>query len=100
LDGFTPGVALMAIGAYGSVSALYGERDASTMPKVVWLSKASFCIYLVHHFFVMLLRTYLYSAYKYLCILVIPAQAAVVFGLSIVCYLILRKIPWVKDHLI
>lgn len=100
LDGFTPGVALMAIGAYGCVSALFGERDAASMPKIVWLSKASFCVYLVHHFFVMLLRTYLYTAYQHLCILVIPAQAAVVFGLSILTYLLLRKIPWVKDHLI
>lgn len=100
LDGFTPGVALMAIGVYGSVSARFGERAPESMPKVLWLSKASFCVYLVHHFFVMLLRTYLYSAYKYLCILVIPAQAAVVFGLSLLTYLVLKRIPWVNKHLI
>lgn len=100
LDGFTPGVALMAIGVYGGVSALFEGRDAASMPKVVKLSKASFCIYLVHHFYVMLLRTYLYTAYKVFCLLVIPAQAALVFGLSFLTYLLLRRIPWVKDHLI
>lgn len=100
LDGFSPGVALMAIGLYGGVTALYGDRDVSTMPKVLWFSKASFCIYLVHHFFVMLLLTYLYFAYKYFCLVVIPLQAAVVLGLSLVAYLILKRIPWVKDHLI
>ena len=100
LGGFTPGVALMAIGLYGSVTALFGGRDAGTMPKVVWFSKASFCIYLVHHFFVMLLLTYFYFAYKYCCLLVIPLEAAVVLGLSLLTYLLLRKIPWVKDHLI
>lgn len=100
LDGFTPGVALMAIGVYGAVSAVWGEKSAEDMPRVVKLSRASFCIYLVHHFFVMLLRTYLYFAYKYLCILVIPAQAAVTFALSLLTYALLSRIPWVKDHLI
>lgn len=100
LDGFTPGVALMAIGAYGTVSALFSGRDSRTMPKVLWLSKASFCVYLVHHFFVMLLRTYLYRAYTWFCLLVIPAQAAAVLGASLLVYVILKKIPWVKNHLI
>lgn len=100
LNGFSPGVALMAAGIFGAVSALYRGRSAASMPRVVKLSKASFCIFLVHHFYVMLLRTYLYFAYKYLCILVIPAQAAVVFLLSVLTYMLLSRIPWVKDHLI
>ena len=100
LDGFTPGVALMAVGLFGGVSALYGGRDARSMPRVLWFSKASFCIYLVHHFFVMLLLTYLYFAYKYFCLVVIPLQAAAVLGMSLLSYLMLKRIPWVKDHLI
>lgn len=100
LDGFTPGVALMAIGAYGSVSALFSGRDGEPMPRVRALSRASFCVYLCHHFFVMLLRTYLYRAYMWFCLLVIPAQAAVVLAASLLTYVILSKIPWVKDHLI
>lgn len=100
LDGFTPGVALMAIGAYGSASALFSGRDSASMPKVRALSRASFCVYLSHHFFVMLLRTYLYRAYTWFCLLVIPAQAAVVLAASLLVYVILSKIPWVKNHLI
>lgn len=100
IDGFTPGVALMAVGVYGGVSARFGDKTPESMPKVLWLSKASFCVYLVHHFFVMLLRTYLYSAYKYLCIIVIPAQAALVFAMSLAAYLLLKRIPWVNRHLI
>ncbi len=100
LDGFSPGVALMAAGIFGLVTALYKDKDAGSMPKVVKLSKASFCIFLVHHFFVMLLRTYLYTAYKTLPIIVIPAQALVVFVLSVLTYALLSRIPWVKDHLI
>lgn len=100
LDGFTPGVALMAIGLYGGVTALFGDRSSESMPKTVWFSKASFCVYLVHHFFVMLQLTYLYFTYKYFCLLVIPLEAAGVLALSLLCYVILRRIPWVKDHLI
>lgn len=100
IDAFTPGVALMAAGVYGIVSALWGHKNAADMPRVVWLSKASFCIYLVHHFFVMLLRTYLYTAYQHACLILIPAQAALVLVLCLVVYVILKRIPWVKNHLI
>ena len=100
IDAFTPGVAMMACGIYGLVSALYRGREPRHAKAVLYLSKASFCIFLVHHFYVMLLRTYLYTAYKYLCIVVIPAQALAVLALSILTYELLRRIPWVKDNLI
>ena len=100
IDAFTPGVAMMACGIYGLVSALYRGREPRHAKAVLYLSKASFCIFLVHHFYVMLLRTYLYAAYKYLCIVVIPAQALAVLALSILTYELLRRIPWVKDNLI
>lgn len=98
--GFTPGVALMAIGAYGSISALYADRDSGSMPHVTWISKASFCIFLSHHVYVMFFRTVLHAAYMSLPVVLIPLESAAVFALSVLTYVILRRIPWVKDHLI
>ena len=49
LQGNAPGVYLQAAGIYGfCVSALHGRK---TFPVVETVSRASFCIYLVHLFF-------------------------------------------------
>lgn len=100
LEGFTPGVALMAVGAYGCVSALFSGRDGEAMPRLRAFSRASFCVYLSHHFFVMLLRVCFEQAYASFCLLVIPAQAAVILAGSLLVYAVLSRIPWVKAHLI
>lgn len=100
LDAFTPPVVILSVGIYGIVTALCRDKTEADMPFAVWMSKASFCVYLVHHFFVMLIRTYLYTAYRTLCILTIPGLAFVVLLASLLVYIILKRIPWVNKHLI
>lgn len=100
LEAFTPPVALLSVGIYGIVTSLCDGKTERDLPKAVWLSKASFCVYLVHHFFVMLIRTYLYTYYQTACLIVIPALTVVVLGASLLTYVILKRIPWVGKNLI
>ncbi len=100
LEAFTPGATVMSVGVCGMVTAYCRGKTEEDMPLAVRLSKASFCIYLVHHFFVMALRQLLAESYCTLPIITVPAMTALVFGLSILVYLVLRRIPIVNKYLI
>lgn len=100
LEAFTPPVAILSVGIYGIVTCLCKGKTEADLPFAVWLSKGSFCVYLVHHFFVMLVRTYLYTAYKTVTILTVPALTLLVLAESLLVYVILKRIPWVNKHLI
>ena len=111
MEAMTPGVALMALGLYGTVSALVDGRGE--MPRVARMAKATFCIYLVHHMFVAALRAtdlfHLYNVNELLgkihpalgyCLFSIPLLSAAALGMSILAYLILSRIPFVRKYLI
>lgn len=98
MEGMSPGPALMAIGLFGTVRILAEGKESTE--RLGTLTKASFCVYLIHHFFVMIFRYIGFDVFLFSPIVEIPFETAVVFTLSLGGWWILSRIPFVKDHLI
>lgn len=97
LDGFSPFVLLMAAGLFRLCQCWASRRESIPRP-VLFLSQASFCVYLIHPYFQWLTRQSFFEAR--LPVWSIPAQAALLLGLSMGAYALLRRIPWVRRWLI
>ena len=98
LQGNAPGVYLQAAGIYGFfVSALH-RRGAC--PVLETVSRASFCIYLVHLFFLDFLTGHGFAAGIYPPIWAVPVLVAVMFAAGFAVWLVLRRIPVVNRYLI
>ncbi|MEG1633314.1 MAG: acyltransferase family protein [Oscillospiraceae bacterium] len=98
MEGMSPGPALMSIGIFGAVRIL--SRDLQASPRLQTLVRASFCVYLIHHFFIMVFRYIGFDVNLFAPIVEIPLETAVVLALSLCGWWVLSKIPFVKDHLI
>lgn len=97
LDAFNPFILLMAVSVFRL--AQYMTRDGRDAPRwALFLSRASFCVYLVHPAFQLLARKAWFEALPPLW--GVPAQAALLLVLSAVAYLVLRRVPWVNRWLI
>ena len=92
------GVALMAAGLGGWVFARMAGRPAPKFCAV--LSQASFCIFLVHVFFLYGLRSLGLSALLCHPILSVPLTAAAIIVCSFAVWLVLRRVPFVRRWLI
>lgn len=98
LNGNTPGVAIMAAGICGAVFA--GRRGRPPLKGTAWLSKASFCVYLVHVFFLYLLEHLGINALLCHPALAIPLTVAAMLAGSLVVYVVLKRIPILNQWLI
>jgi surface polysaccharide O-acyltransferase-like enzyme len=94
----SPGVAMMAIGFFGGVDSLCRGREGGRAARK--LSQASFCIYLVHMFFLYLLTGLGITVQLLPCLISIPILVAAVLACCCAAYLILSRIPFVKRYLI
>lgn len=100
LESFTPPATALCVGIYGIVTILFKDKTEADCPRIVALSKASFCVYLTHHFFVMALRKLIKGIYCSFTLINIPIQTACIFLACLLVYSVLRRIPGVKKHLI
>ena len=98
LQGNAPGVVLEAAGLFGL--CLYGKPGARGRAVTTALSKASFCIYLVHLFFLDLLMKAGYYTGALDPVWSAPAETVVLVACGFVTWLVLRKVPLVKRYLI
>ena len=98
LQGSAPGVCLQAAGLYGFCAARWQDRDRWPMAETV--SKASFCIYLTHLFFLDFLAGRGLSAGTLPPVWGVPVLAAAAFGGGFLVWLVLRRVPVVKTYLI
>ena len=98
LQGSAPGVCLQAAGLYGFCAARWQNRDRWPMAETV--SKASFCIYLTHLFFLDFLAGRGLSAGTLPPVWGVPVLAAAAFGGGFLVWLVLRRVPVVKTYLI
>ena len=98
LQGTAPGVCLQAAGIYGFCVSAFSRKDR--WPAVETISKASFCIYLVHLFFLNALTERGLSAGAYPSIWAVPVLTAVLFCAGFLVWLVLREIPLVNRYLI
>lgn len=98
LEGMSPGPMLMAAGLMGL--AITRPSWPEGLRRVTeGLSKASFCVYLSHIFFLRALG-HLGLTSASIPLLTIPVLAVLTLALSWVLYLALRRIPFVKTWLI
>jgi surface polysaccharide O-acyltransferase-like enzyme len=93
LGGMTIGVALMATGIYGACPA-QGSRFTA------WVSKGSFCIYLVHVFFLYAFEKIGFQVGLFSPAISAPAITAAIFLCSCGAYAVLAKMPIVNKWLI
>jgi surface polysaccharide O-acyltransferase-like enzyme len=93
LGGMTVGVALMAAGIYGACPSQGGRFT-------VWVSKASFCVYLVHVFFLYAFEKLGFHVGLFSPLLSAPVVTAAIFLCSCGAYAVLVKIPGVNKWLI
>lgn len=97
LEGMSIGVCLMAYGVFG----LCATVKKPLAPRLAgYMSKASFCIYLVHVFFLFLFAGWGYDTTFLPRIVSIPIFAFSMLACSIPVYALLSRIPWVKKWLI
>ena len=94
LEGFSPGPCLMAAGLF----SLCTQPQRLHRP-VERLSRASFCIYLVHIAALRLLGALGLHANRF-AMLSIPAVAVLCGAISYFIYLPLSRLPWIKRWLI
>ena len=99
-ESFTPPTTALCIGIYGAVTILFKNKTEAECPRIVAFSKASFCVYLTHHFFVMALRKLIKHSYTLFPLLNVPAQTIAVLIACFITYFILKRIPGMKKILI
>ena len=98
LGGMTVGVCLLAVGVYGLCQKVCLPEK---MEKVtVYLSKASFAIFLTHIFFLHLFLRHGFDTTVLPVAFSVPLLAAAVLGCSCLTYEVLRRIPVVNRWLI
>lgn len=99
-EGMSIGVALLAAGIFSLVTSTTkhgAHRFEWWAPR---LSQASFCIYLVHVFFIYLFEKFGLTVHLLPCILSIPLIALINLMLSYGVYLLLKRIPLVNRWLV
>ncbi|MBO6011256.1 MAG: acyltransferase family protein [Oscillospiraceae bacterium] len=95
LSGMSVGIALKAAGLYAMLVGARPKRPGF----VVFVSKASFCIYLVHIFFIVLAQHYGWTVLLLPCAVSIPLGTVIVFAICCGVYFVLSKIPIVRTYL-
>ena len=98
MEGMSPGPCAMAIGLFGLIRVLAAGREST--PRLARFVKASFCVYLIHHFFVMIFRHLGVDTLLFAPIASIPLESAAILALSLAGWWVLEKIPFVKKYLI
>ena len=96
LDANNIGVCALALGLF--IMFLNVDIPAGKLNNCVrYVSKASFCIYLVHIFAHRILVQHFGVLELGASVYMVPLVTAVIFGLSLLAYLVLSHIPVVKD---
>lgn len=98
LQGTAPGVCLQAVGIYGFCVCAFSARDP--LPAAETISRASFCIYLVHLFPMEILVNRGYSAAGYAPWWAVPCLSLAAFLFGFAVWLAARRIPLVNRYLI
>lgn len=98
LQGNAPGVCLEAAGLYGWCASRLSS--AAPVRVTVAVSKASFCVYLTHLFFLDFLTVRGFSAGAMAPVWAVPVLAAAAFSGGFLVWLALRYIPVVNRYLI
>lgn len=102
LEGMSPNVTAMAAALFLFITN-QGKKENSKLinsKAIGYLSKASFCVYLVHDFFNIIFRILNIDKMIPNVLVSIPVLALINLIMSIGVYFVLAKIPYVKKYLI
>ncbi len=101
LEGMSVGVCLLAAGLF-SLLYRFGQRTAQRPVGALarQLSKASFCIFLVHVVWLNVFPHFGLTANSFPAIVSIPVLSACNAALSYLCWLALSRIPFVRRWLV
>ena len=99
-EGMSVGVALLAIGLFGLVQTINLNQNGIVLKLVTKISKASFCIYLVHIFIIYGFEFLDISVNMLPSLISIPLLSCLNIGLSYCCYYILSKIPIINRWIV
>lgn len=100
LQGMSVGVSLLAAGIFGVCYSLKNNIKGKTAAVISSLSKASFCIYLVHVFWIYCFNAWGISVNDFPCLISIPLISSLNLALSFCTYFLLSKIPLIRKWLI
>lgn len=100
LEGMTVGVCLLAAGVYALCCGSRHAPGARTAGLLAFWSRASFCVFLVHVFFLELFRANGWMLGELPALLSIPLVALALLGCSGAVYAVLSRIPGVRRWLI
>ncbi len=92
-EGMSLGVCLYSLGIFSLIGKIKELKSEKATKLFIEISKASFTIYLVHIFYLIILNTY-YSINNTLL------KALIIFVMSYITYKILEKIPFFKKWVI
>lgn len=98
LGGMSPGVCLLGMGIFGLLGQLHYAKPVSSI--ALRISKASFCIYLVHVWFNCMFSNHGLTVAVLPCAVSIPLLVCLNMLLSYAVYLVLSRIPVVNRYLI
>ncbi len=99
-SGMTVGTFLLATGIY-TLCMAYGERLGRVLSAVTeYVSKASFCLYLVHMFGIYLLARHGFSVAGSNPIYAVPLTVLILFAGGLAVYAVLSRIPVVRKWII
>lgn len=94
-------VCFLAAGLFSLCMRVSFKKENGIFSKfVVFVSKGSFCVYLVHMFIIYIFKSMGYTSDITLCIISVPVISASVLAISLIIYFVLSKIPVVKKYLI
>lgn len=100
LEGMSLGPFFLALGIFGAVIAWQGNWPQPFLRGVAVCARASFCVYLCHVFFLATFSNLGLDALTFSSIWGIPLVVALILLGSGLTYVVLSKIPWVRDWLI
>jgi surface polysaccharide O-acyltransferase-like enzyme len=100
LEGMSVAVCLMAIGIFGFFSSGRKITHEKTRRIITFFSKAAFCIYLVHIFFLKTLPSIGLSFHTFPALISTPVLTITSFALSCGVFVVLSRIPVVKKWLV
>ena len=98
LEGMSVGVCLLAAGLYGlCIAAPVGDRAERILS---FVSRASFCVFLVHIFFLKVFAHFGLTALAGPAVVTVPVLSALLLGCGCGVYAVLSRIPGVRRWLV
>lgn len=97
ISAMTPFVLFSACAVFIGIKKSSSKIHSEKITKVItYISKSSFCIYLIHHFYIMVLERLGLTIFAFTPFLSLPLVVILTFLLSVATYVVLSKVPLLR----